>query len=250
MNATADPTNESSPEVAAEAIATSEWFIELAKQSFGENLVSATVYGPAVTPIFDLREHLIHVLLVLSSREIDQLLDLAKHSKQAARRRVSPPLVMIEHAIAQSKDVFPLEWLDISQFHRTLYGKPLGPELSLDPKLLRLQCERDLRSIDIHLLQGILASGGKPARISRLEDDSADSLVRVLRGISWLSGDRAGLLPTELIERCEQITSIKLPGCAEAIKAGGRHDVHVVKDMLSEIAELSNWIDAQDIGTP
>ncbi len=225
------------------------WFVEQAKKAFGDNLLSATVYGPAVTEIFDIREHHIHALLVLSSRDVNQLLVLAKHSKHAARSRISPPLVMTEDAIKQSRDVFPLEWLDISQFHRTLFGNAVMADLTLDAKMIRLQCERELRSLDIHLQQGILASGGKESRVSRLEDDSADSLVRVLRGISWLSGDREGLLPTDLIARCVQITKIELVGCGEAIKLRGRHDIHVVKSMLMEIAALSNWIDTQDVGT-
>ncbi len=230
------------------AVDAASWFVECAKVSLGDNLLSATVYGPAVTRVFDTREHQIHFLLVLASRNVDELLNLARHSKQAARKRISPPLVMTEYSMKQSRDVFPLEWLDISHFHRTILGQPIDDELSLDRTLVRLQCERELRSLDIHLQQGILASGGKESRIGRLEEDSADSLIRVLRGISWLNGDREKFLPTELLTRCVEITKVELLGCGEAVKFRGRHDMQVVKSMLMEIAALSEWVDAQRVG--
>lgn len=247
-DSTTPPRDEPRP-IAPAAVDASQWFVKRAQDSLLDNLVCAAVYGPAVTEIFDPRQHRIHVLLLIADRNVDQLLDLAKHSSKASRQRISPPLVMTADAAKKSRDVFPLEWLDIFQFHRVMSGELNESQMSLDSKFVRLQCERELRSLDIHLQQGILASGGKASRVGRLEDESSDVLVRILRGISWLSGDRVGLLPSRLISRCQQITELELPGCAEAIKAGGRHDINVVKSMLNEIGTLSDWIDAKSLGT-
>ncbi|NNE01065.1 MAG: hypothetical protein HKN47_27430 [Pirellulaceae bacterium] len=220
-----------------------DWFAQKVQESFADNLQSLTVYGPAVTAIYDPRQHQIHHLIVLDHRDIQRLLHLAGYSREATRRRLSPPLIVTETSFRQSCDVFPLEWLDIAQFHRTIIGQAVLKDFQPQPVHVRLQCERDLRSLDILLQRGILASGGKPNRIDRLEDEASDSLIRVLRGITWLAGDREPLLPTDVCARCAEIVGFSLDGCLESIRVDGRHELQTVGLMLEEIGRLSAWID-------
>lgn len=225
------------------------WFAEKVVESIGERLVAMAVYGPAVTEIYDRREHQIHFLIVTDRRDVDALLRLAAHSKAAARRRIAPPLVTTETAMASSRDVFALEWIDIAQYHHVIRGEL---DLRMDQFSLpnvRLQCERDLRSLDIQLGRGILASGGQLRRISRLEQEAADTLVRVMRGILFLDGVTGESLPNQTCQACSSITSIQLDGCREAIKIDGRHDLETVKKMVDEIAALSQWVDAWSVET-
>jgi len=227
-----------------------DWFVAKVRESLNDNLRNVTVYGPAVTSIFNQNTHQIHHLIVVNHRDVDQLLALAKHSKQATVRRISPPLIVTEAALRQCFDVFPLEWLDISQFHCTVFGHPVLADFEPCRRDVRLQCERDLRSLDIQLQRGILASGGKARRIDRLEYEASGSMIRVLRGFGWLAGDREPRLPTELCQRCEEIAGFPLPGCLEAIRVDGRHDVETVGLLLDDIGRLSDWIDAQQADVP
>lgn len=232
------------PALSADTRKTTDWFAERVGACLTDNVRNLTIFGPAVTEIYDASEHQIHALIVIKERNVDQLLSLAKCSEVAASRRLSPPLIVTETALRQSQDVFPLEWLDIVQFHVTVLGEPILTGFQPNWSHVRLQCERELRSLDILLQRGILASGGKPDRIDRLEDEASDSLIRVLRGIGWLSGDRKPLLPTQLCRRCGEIVGISLPGCLEAIRVDGEHNVETVRLLLSEIGSLSHWIDA------
>ncbi|QDT02045.1 hypothetical protein K227x_04160 [Rubripirellula lacrimiformis] len=227
-----------------------DWFVARVKESLQDNLRNVTVYGPAVTSIYDARKHQIHPLIVVESRSVDRLLALAAHSKGASKRRIGPPLIVTDRALRQSCDVFPLEWIDIAQFHETVFGDPVLADLAPQASHVRLQCERDLRSLDILLQRGILASGGKPQRIDRLEQEASDSMIRVLRGIGWLSGDRLPLLPDALCTRCQEIVEFPLPGCSEAIRVDGRHDVETVGLLLEEIGLLSAWIDDHQMVDP
>ena len=221
-----------------------DWFVAMAKESLGTNLVSIAVYGPAVTPIYDVRHHRVHHLIVTQNRDVDQLLQLAKGSSRAARRGIAPPLIITGQAMQRSRDVFPLEWIDIRQFHVPIVGPPVFADVVFDPKWVRLQCERELRSLDIQLQRGILASGGSAKGINRLELEAAQMLLRVLRGICWLAGDHHPHLPEEVCLRCEEVTQLALPGCSEAIRPHGRHDLATVRLLLSEVAQLSQWVDA------
>lgn len=241
-----EPSDDSRQTPAAElspaAAPAAAWFTQQVTACFPHNLVHVTVYGPVVTPIFSLRAHRIHFLIVTLRHDVEQLLRLAKVSRRAVRRRISPPLVIAEESFRQSLDVFPLEWLEISRFHRTLQGDFVLEPTSLKPSLLRLQCERDLRSLDILLQRGVLASGGRPRRIQRLESHASDTLIRIMGGINWLAGDRRWLLPTECCAACETVVATKLTGCAQVIRADERPDVRAVTQLLDEINYLSNWV--------
>lgn len=238
----ADPDLESC-RLSPEAEMATHWFAARVQESLGDNLINLTVYGPAVTSMFRITEHQIHYLLVLKSRNVDHLLSLAQHSAAATSQQIAPPLIITADAMSRSHDVFPLEWLDISQFHRAIIGDPGLTELQLQPAMVRLQCERELRSLDMQLQRGILASGGEPGRVNRMEDEASDTLVRVMRGIGWLAGNRTPLLPSAVCERCAVVTGQPLPGCAEAIRVDGRHDIETARLIIGEIAELSRWID-------
>lgn len=221
-----------------------EWFAQQVKKSLSDNLVKLAVYGPVVTPSFDAGLHYIHPLVIVQRRDVDQLLELAKHSRPSAAKHISPPLIFTEQAMLDSRDVFPLEWLDIAQFHTVILGDPLCEDLVLKPSLVRLQCERELRSLDILLQRGVLATGGDARRMDRLERGAADTMVRVLRGIAWLVGKREPLLPTELCSRCEEAISFAMPGWSQAIQITGRHDVPTMRAMLDELGRLSQWINS------
>ncbi len=218
------------------------WFLQRVRLYLGENLKSQTVFGPVVTPIYEPRQHQIHHLIVMGDRNVDQLLALAKESRASTARNIAPPLIITESAILQSCDVFPLEWLDIAQFHYSVFGDPGLSKYTLQPSLVRLQCERELRSLDLLLQRGLLASGGRVRKIGRLERSVSDTLIRVIRGIGWLAGDRKGQLPLELCARCVEIVGFDLQGCREAIRADGRHDLETLRLLLKEIGELSEWV--------
>lgn len=238
------PTDVPSRSVHATASSAVEWFVEQARQSLQDNLLHLAVYGPVVTSIFDAGLHRVHPLIIVKRSDVDQLLELARHSKLAAAKRIAPPLIFTQQAMLASRDVFPLEWLDIAQFHTVIFGNALLDDLLLKPSFVRLQCERDLRSLDILLQRGILATGGDAGRLDRLEHGAADGLVRVLRGIAWLVGERLPLLPSDLCSRCEGVIGFALPGWSQAIRIDGRHNVETMRQMLDELGRLSQWVDS------
>ncbi|TWT35080.1 hypothetical protein KOR42_52280 [Thalassoglobus neptunius] len=218
-------------------------FVQQLKTDLDDNLVAAAVYGPAVTEIFDLRYHRVHVLIVTQTRDVDRLIALGASSDRAIQQGIAPPLILTEKALKASFDVFPLEWLDIHQFHVNLVGVDHLASVTFNPSDVRLQCERDLRTLDIQIQRGILASRGNRKRVERIEDASQDTLVRILRGIAWLTGDRNAYLPLPLVDHCEVLLDKPLPGCRQSVDHEGRHDLQTLGQLLDELGHLAGWID-------
>lgn len=232
--------------IAEPTLADVRWFADTVQAVMGENLNNLTVYGPVVTSIFDPKKHQVHTLIVVERRDIDQLLRLSESSGEAAKRHISPPLMMTVDGLDRSRDTFPLEWLDIYQFHQTVFGKPMLSMLNLDDEFVRLQCERELRSLDIRLQRGVLAGGGNHRSMDHLNKEASDSLIRVLRGIAWLAGERKPLLPDAVCRHCESVVEHPLDGCGQVIHVHGGHDLNMVRLMIDEVAKLLDWIDQFD----
>ena len=235
------------PSIHPHAAEAAKWLTARIREAFAEELHAVAVYGPATTATYDPRYHRVHTLIVTADRDVDRLLTLAGSSKEATKRHLAPPLVATPDAMDSSRDVFPLEWLDIEQFHVVTFGELDWSAHPLRPSDLRLQCERDLRSLDLQLQRGVLASGGRPKHVDRLEREAADTLVRVLRGIVFLGGDAERRLPGELLDRTESTTGMNLPGCRQAVAEDGRHDVDTVRQMLGEIETLGRYVDGLDV---
>ena len=63
------------------------------------------------------------------------------------KAKIAAPLIMTQDYIQNSLDSFPLEFLEIQQHHLCLFGQDSFAELSFYQPHLRLQCERELKSM-------------------------------------------------------------------------------------------------------
>ena len=136
---------------------------------------------------------------------------------------ITAPLIMTPDYIKTSLDTFPLELIEIGQHHLTIFGDDYFNDLNFEDKHVRLQCERELKTILIGLRQGLLAAAGREKFIGALEVDIGEALLRTLRGMLWLKGDRAAKPSAEVLAEVEKIADRKLSGVRAALDASGHH---------------------------
>ena len=130
-------------------------------------------------------------VLVLKRIDLRKLDQLAARGPRFGQRGLAAPLLMTPPYIDASRDVFPLELLEIQQTGVLLLGADHFGPLTFEPADVRLQCERELKSALIQLRQGLLAAAGEHKRLADVSRAEADRLMRVLRGLLHLKGTRA-----------------------------------------------------------
>lgn len=154
----------------------------------GENLVSAAVYGSAVG--VDYLEKSSDINLLLVCREID--LPVLKKSLRPVgkgfRDRIPAPLFLTRRHLESSADVFPVEFLEMRDRHRVLYGPDLISGLKIDLKHLRHQCEEQVKGKLILIRQAYLETARNKGGIDRLLKRSLASLMPVFRQLPRLKG--------------------------------------------------------------
>ncbi len=97
-------------------------------------------------------------------------------------------LFLTPETIRRSTDSFPIEFIDMKESHVTVYGKDLLNDLEIDPRNLRLQCEREIKGKLILFRNTYLETSTRPGPTSRLLSSTLTSLFPVFRGLLRLRG--------------------------------------------------------------
>src|SRR5512139_4165765 len=115
-------------------------------ESFPALIHSLHLAGSAVTEDFDEKRSDINTVVVLKEIDFGLLRYLGSIGAGHRKNGVAAPLIMTPSGIAESLDVFPMEYLDLKTIHRTVFGPDPFAALVINPSHLRLQCEREIKS--------------------------------------------------------------------------------------------------------
>ena len=185
----------------------------------GEKVLGLTIFGSAAAGNFDPAEDTVRSTIVLDNVDLEFLRLLAVDGVRLGKERIAAPLVMTPGYLAASRDTFSLELLEIQQQHVTVLGEDHFALLVFEQAHIRLQCERELKSILIGLHQGLLASTGSDRLLVTLSSQAIENLVRVLRGLLWLSGERDHRPAVDVVQQAEKIVNRPLPGIHAALNS-------------------------------
>jgi len=180
-------------------------FADKLTAELGENLQSITVVGSGLTGDFRPGQSDINTVLVLRRQTLASLNAIATLARPMRKKRISPPLLMTESYIEQSRDVFGVEFLDFQLTHRTFLGDDPFAALTFDKKDVRLQCERELKAMLIRLRQGYIAAAANKKLVQDVLISTAKGLMPLVRAMLWLKDiDRPTKAEPTLLEAVEQ----------------------------------------------
>ena len=191
--------------------------VDLSREAMGDNLLALTAFGSVVATFFDRERHTARNVLVLKRVELSGLRRLAENGEKLGKESIAAPLIMTPAYIASSLDTFPLELLEIQQHHAVVLGDDHFENLTFEETHIRLQCERELKRILIALRQGLLAAAGHVKRVERVERDVAEGLVRTIRGMLWLKGQKRFKPAAEIVGEAESTIGRSLKGLRAAL---------------------------------
>jgi len=154
----------------------------------GDNLRSLSVVGSALTPDFHPTRSDINTVLVVGRRSHDLLKLLARYARHMGRDRIAPPMLMTEEYVEHSLDVFAVGMLDFQFVHSTIAGRDPFITLQFRKMDVRLQCERELKTMLIDLRQNYIRAAGDARQVGDLLMESMGDLLPLLRAMLWLSG--------------------------------------------------------------
>ena len=116
-----------------------------------DNLISVIMYGSAVSHQYRAGKSDINTLIITKSYEINELSKCRQVVKKWLKYKVTIPFFMTTEYIQNALDVYPVEFIDISSNYKVLYGEDIFKDINFNKHHIRLQCERELRGLDLYL---------------------------------------------------------------------------------------------------
>jgi hypothetical protein len=156
-------------------------FVSRLREAAGANLESLILFGSAVAGDFHPEFSNVNLFCVLRDASFAALRALAPAVKWWDTQKQPPPLFMTHDEIKRSVDVFTIEFLDMQQHHRVLFGEDVVQGLSIPANLHRVQVEYELREKLALLRQHLLLASGNDSRLWELLLRSVSSFATLFR---------------------------------------------------------------------
>jgi hypothetical protein len=141
----------------------------------------------------------VNVLVTLKSADAATLKAAAPVIDWWTKQGHPVPVVMNANELAQSADVFAIEFIDMQQRHRVLHGTDPLTALYIPRDLHRVQVERELRTSTVKLRQAYLLARGDDA-VSKLMGSSVSSFATLFRHALIVFGQEAPIEKRTAIE--------------------------------------------------
>lgn len=116
------------------------------ERSFHDRLVSVILYGSAAVEDQQSKFSDLNVLCVLKTITPRELGEAEPVLKWWSERNHPTPTLMSEEEVHRSADCFPIEFRDMKDRRKLLYGPDLIADVKVDGKYYRAQIEHELRA--------------------------------------------------------------------------------------------------------
>ncbi|MEK7204448.1 MAG: hypothetical protein AAB254_02975 [candidate division NC10 bacterium] len=164
-------------------------FVQETQDLYGEDLVAVFLYGSAAAD-----EHVpgrsdINVAVILRRLTAALLRKASGSLRNWHRQGFATPLFLDPDTLHASLDAFPIEFLDMQERHRTLWGPDVLADLHIGRGNLRFQCEQELRGKLLKLCQSYVESAHTPTELERILGIAVPSIVVLARTLLRLGGE-------------------------------------------------------------
>ncbi len=169
------------------------------REAAGANIESAILFGSAVAGDFHPEYSNLNLFCVLRDSSFAALMPLVPAVKWWNAQKQPAPLFMTRDEITRSTDVFTIEFLDIKQHHRVLFGEDVFENLTIPPDLHRVQVEYELREKLALLRQHLLLAAEDEKRLWELLLRSVSSFTTLFRHALIVLGQDARVSKKEAV---------------------------------------------------
>lgn len=175
---------------------TLEELVSQLRVAFGKDLRAVVLYGSAAAGDYNPKKSDYNVLVLVDSLATDRLMAASAAVKAWSDSGNPAPLTLTMDEWHGSSDIFPMEYADILERHRVLFGD-LTMDIAVNPSHLRLQLEHEAMGTLLQLRRGMLAAGNDPKAQLRLLEESSSTVMVVFRAVLRLRGE---VPPTDNVE--------------------------------------------------
>lgn len=176
-------------------------FVNRLRMVAGTNLRSVILYGSAAAGDYVPDYSDVNLLLVLGDTSFASIQALAATVAWWTKQKHRVPLLMSEEELRRSTDVFSVEFLDMKQNYRVLWGEDALNGLAIPMRFHRAQVEYELREKTILLRQRLLMVAGDSSAKWELLLRSVPAFATLARHALIALGEAGAASKREAVEK-------------------------------------------------
>ena len=185
---------------------TLEELVSQFRNAFGQGLHAVVLYGSQVSTDRSATADF-NVLVLVDGLDSRHLQAASAASKAWTSSGNPAPLTLTLDEWHGSADIFPMEYADILERHKVLFGD-FRTDVRVDPAHLRLQLEHEAMGTLLQLRRGALAAGNDAREQLTLLETSASTVLTIFRALVRLRGEVPPQDNVELVQQVATITSL------------------------------------------
>lgn len=227
-----------------------ESFTEELRSAVGPRLQATSLFGSAARGEWIDGVSDVNVVVLLDSLDAALLSAAAPTVRNALEQGVTP-LVMDLAEWRRAADVFSIELADMKQYGIPLFGDDPASGPAIQPAILRLQAERELRARLLHLHSGMLVASEDGDRLGALLVRSLPSFTTYMRAALRLAEQPVPQQSDAVIDAACTLAGADPAPFHEVLRArlAGGHLSVTLADALPDqfntaATRLANFIDA------
>ncbi len=202
-------------------------FISDFKELYAERLTSIVIYGSCAKESCDDKESEVNAIVVINNLSASDLKSANKIIKKWVKENNLPPIFMDKEEWFDSTDVYPIEYSDIKERYKIIYGEDIVAPLNLSNQNLRLMCEHEIKNILIKLRQYYLLNSSDLKSVESLIINATKSIIAVARGILKLSNNQVPHKPEDIVNLLSQSIDINKDTFLKVLES--RHNKTIIK---------------------
>jgi hypothetical protein len=175
-------------------------FVEQIQQQWAADLGGLVLFGSAARGDFIVGRSNINVLLIVRNLSVEYLRRAGQLHREWGKHQIIAPLLMTEEDLVKSRDLFPLEFLQMTQHHVVLAGQDPFDETQIDTAHLSWQCEQELMANLLRLRQRFIEGEGRIEAIQALLILSITAVLPCFRGLLYCLGQASSEKDLNILE--------------------------------------------------
>jgi hypothetical protein len=195
-----------------------ETFVAQLRSTFEGELIAVVLYGSAAGNEPGDERAGNDVLILVEELDLARLEGAAAMMRDWTGAGNPPPFILTVEEWRRSTDVFPMEYADILERHRVLYGEPPFEATAIDPSHLRHELEHEAMGALMHLRKGVLAAAGDNQSRLELLAVSKGTVLAIFRALLRLHGERPPSDPLLVCDRAAHLAAFDADAFHRVVK--------------------------------
>ena len=211
-------------------------FIEELKTKLGDNLVSVIAFGSKAN-VEDAKNNL-NLMIVTNTLNAENLYEISKPVQKWVKAKNPVPVIMNRDEWYSSFDVYALEYSDIKDNYRIIYGEDLVPSIPVNKYFLRLQCESELKSLLLKYKNNFLLNIKSDREMKKVLDHVIKTLLVIFRAVLRLHDRPVPYRAVDIIEFAADYLSFNKIVLSKLAKVKYENDDYTKQELIFVEAEL------------